>query len=166
MKTIAAAEQAGQAPMARISPSFTMLSPASERASAAARGSSKKTNNKPELLLRRALWKSGLRYRTNFEGLPGKPDIAFKRHRVAVFCDGDFWHGRDWTERKARLSHGNNAVYWLRKIERNMERDIEVERSLSALGWTTLRFWESDIRRDLDSVVEKIQGVLALTPLR
>ena len=126
-------------------PRYTGCKPSSERASKAARGSSKKVDTTPEWALRQALWHAGCRYRKNADWLPGKPDVAFPGPRVAVFCDGDFWHGRDWPERQIKLSRGANAVYWLAKIARNMERDQEVTRALEADGWKVIRLWERDV---------------------
>mgnify|MGYP006285397807 CR=1 FL=1 len=137
--------------------SFRELQPASAQASAAARGASKKTGTKPELLLRRALWRAGLRYRTHDSSLRGRPDIVLKGPRVAVFCDGDFWHGRDWESRRLRLEGGHNAGYWVAKIERNIERDRLTRRELELQGWTVVRVWEGDLKSRLDEVVEEIR---------
>lgn len=139
-------------------PSFNNQRPASARASAAARGASKKSGTKPELLLRHALWRAGLRYRKNDASLPGRPDVVFKNARVAVFCDGDFWHGRDWPHRKAKLERGNNPDYWIAKVERNMERDRQNTESLEAMGWTVLRMWEGDIKVRVDALVAEIRA--------
>src|SRR4051812_37657899 len=137
-------------------PSYKGLRPASARATAAARGSSKKTNTRCEVTLRRALWAAGCRYRKNSSDLPGRPDIVFVGARLAVFCDGDFWHGRDWETRRQKLSRGTNSAYWLAKIERNIERDQQNTRRLGEMGWTVLRFWESQIRSDLAGVVRTV----------
>ena len=146
----------------RNSPSYRKLRPASSKASAAARGASRKGNTLPELALRRALWQKGLRYRTHDSALPGCPDIVFRQARVAIFCDGDFWHGRELASRIALLRAGHNSAYWISKIETNVERDARNVRSLTKLGWRVLRFWESDIRRDVDRVVSTVlEAVLA-----
>ncbi len=129
----------------RTAPSYKGLRPASDRASAAAKGSSRKADTKHERLLRGELWRAGCRFRKNLAGLPGKPDIAFTRVKLAVFCDGDFWHGRDWEQRKAKLEGGSNPAYWVKKIERNIERDGENTRLLMDAGWSVMRVWESDI---------------------
>ncbi len=100
-----------------------------------------------------------MRYRM-VSSLPGKPDLVFPGNKVAVFCDGDFWHGRDWTHRKAKLARGHNSGYWIAKIERNMGRDSEISEQLSQLGWTVLRFWEGDINADVDRVVSRIACAL------
>jgi DNA mismatch endonuclease, patch repair protein len=146
--------------MARRSPSFKGCKPTSARATAAAKGSSKKTDTTCEVRLRSALWRAGLRFRKNVATLPGKPDIVFPRARVVVFCDGDFWHGRNWDERRERLSKGSNPDYWVAKITRNMERDREYAESLEANGWKVLRFWETVIRKETEAVAGAIIDVV------
>lgn len=142
-------------------PSYKGLRPASAQASAAARGSSKKTDTRCEVELRRALWAAGCRYRKNVPGMPGRPDIVFPKAKVAVFCDGDFWHGHDWEARKEKLARGANAPYWVAKIQRNIERDRENTAHLESLGWTVLRFWESEIRADVAALAERVRRALA-----
>lgn len=127
-------------------PSYKGLSPASAFASRIARASSAKRDTKPELLLRRALWASGLRYRVDVGSLPGRPDVVIPSVRLVVFCDGDFWHGRDLARRLVKLAAGHNAAYWVSKIRSNVERDRRIERLLLDSGWGFLRFWESDVR--------------------
>jgi len=107
-------------------------------------------------MLRRALWATGCRYRKNLPGLPGRPDIAFLGPRVAVFCDGDFWHGRDWESRREKLARGTNPAYWIAKIQRNIERDRQNTRRLEDLGWTVVRLWESQIRSDTERAAETV----------
>jgi DNA mismatch endonuclease, patch repair protein len=141
-------------------PSYKGLSPASARASVAARGSSKKTDTRCEVTLRHALWAAGCRYRKNVAELPGRPDVVFSRARLAVFCDGDFWHGRDWESRRQKLGRGTNSEYWLAKIQRNMERDRQNTRRLQEMGWTVLRFWESQIRSDCAGVTRTVLEAL------
>lgn len=111
----------------------------------AAHGSSRKKDTRCELLLRRELYRLKLRYRVAFEGLPGRPDIVFPRERIVVFCDGDFWHGRDLDARIAKLAQGHNAPYWMAKIRGNVARDRVHDEQLSKEGWLVLRFWEKDI---------------------
>lgn len=108
----------------------------------------------PELMLRRALWKVGVRYRKNDPRLPGRPDIVISRGRIAIFVDGDFFHGRDMEKISRDLK--SRREYWLPKIRRNKERDEEVNDLLTEDGWLVLRFWESRIRRELDAVVHEI----------
>ncbi|MFT3901727.1 MAG: very short patch repair endonuclease [Niabella sp.] len=102
-------------------------------------------NTKPEIRLRKALWAAGIRYRKNVKNLPGSPDIAISKYKLAVFVDGDFWHGKDWHIKKNKLA--TNRAFWIPKIERNMQRDREVTFTLQAMGFTVFRFWESDINK-------------------
>ena len=90
-------------------------------------------NGKAETLLAKKLWKVGVRYRKNYKQLPGSPDIAILKYRVAIFIDGEFWHGKDWDTRKTKLKH--NVEYWQTKIEENINRDIRVNNELNLLGW-------------------------------
>ena len=107
-----------------------------------------------EITLRLALWHRGIRYRKNFKKLPGKPDIVITKHKIAVFCDSDYWHGFDWENRHQRIK--SNREYWIPKIERNMQRDKEVTAQLEEAGWTVLRFWEWQIKKHLDDCVDSI----------
>lgn len=132
----------------RIAPSFRGLRPASTSATTAARGSSRKRDTRCEILLRKELWRLGARYRVAVASLPGKPDVVFARERLAVFVDGDFWHGRNLEERIKKLQRGHNAPYWVAKIQRNVERDREHDAKLAAAGWQVLRLWEGDVLRD------------------
>lgn len=141
-------------------PSYKGLASSSDRATKAARGASRKNDTKCELLLRRALWHRGLRYRNNVASLPGKPDVVFRGARVAVFVDGDFWHGRNWETRRAKLEGGANASYWVAKVQRNMERDLANTAKLEALGWRVMRFWEGDVLGGVDGVAEAIRDAV------
>jgi DNA mismatch endonuclease (patch repair protein) len=143
----------------RSTPSFVGLTPSSLSASRVGRGN-RARDTKPELLLRKTLWKLGLRYRLHFRQLPGRPDLVVPGRRIAVFCDGDFWHGRNWADRKARLAVGSNASYWVAKIERNIERDREVDSQLAAMGWTSVRFWEGEIRNDVECVALRLLALV------
>lgn len=107
-----------------------------------------------ERILGRLLWSHGLRYRKNAWDLPGKPDFVFRKKRIAVFCDGEFWHGRNWDQRKN--DHKSNRDFWIAKIERNMARDREVTAKLEETGWIVLRFWESDIKKRPEWCAEQI----------
>ena len=111
-----------------------------------------------ERSLRKALWKEGIRYRKHYRELPGKPDIVITKHRIAIFCDSDFWHGYDWENRNQRIK--SNRDYWIPKIERNMERDIAVTLQLQAAGWTVLRFWEWQIKKHLSECVEAVKNAV------
>jgi DNA mismatch endonuclease (patch repair protein) len=113
---------------------------------------------KIELLLGKALWAKGHRYRKNDKSLPGTPDFTLKRHKLAIFCDGEFWHGENWEQKKPRIQQ--NREFWIAKIERNMARDNRVNQSLAEMGWTVLRFWEYYIRKDLEGVVNIIDTTI------
>jgi DNA (cytosine-5)-methyltransferase 1 len=113
----------------------------------------------PEVTFRKALWARGLRYRVCPPHLAGKPDVVLPSSRVAIFVDGDFWHGGQWRRRNLRaledqFKNTSSRAYWLRKIRRNMRRDFERTAILLSEGWTVLRFWESEIRNDLERCVE------------
>lgn len=121
-------------------------------------------DTKPELALRRALHARGLRYRLK-GALPGKPDIVFGPAKVAVFVDGDYWHGNAWRTRghatfEAYYGRGANAQFWLDKIRRNIARDRNITAVLSEAGWTVLRCWESDIDRDLPAVTDRVTAAV------
>lgn len=108
-----------------------------------------------ELALRKELWNRGLRYRKNVKSIYGKPDIAFIGKKIAVFCDSEFWHGYDWEERKKDFK--SHQEFWIPKIERNMERDREVTERLESEGWTVLRFWGKQIKRDVVTCADEIE---------
>ncbi len=108
----------------------------------------------PEVTLRKVLWSRGVRYRKNYARLPGAPDIAIVRRRVAVFVDGEFWHGFDWEGKRGRIK--SNPEYWIPKIERTIARDRYVDQQLADLGWKVLRFWASEVRRDPESCADAI----------
>ncbi len=146
---------------ARTAPSFAGLTPASAKASAAAKGASKKANTRCELLLRRELWSRGLRYRLHVKHLPGHPDIVFPSHRLAIFCDGDFWHGRELGRRLEKLERGHNAAYWMNKIQGNVERDRRNTLALTAADWSVLRFWETDVLHETKKIADEIEQRLA-----
>ena len=113
---------------------------------------------KAETILAKRLWKLGLRYRRNYKELPGSPDIAITKFRIAIFVDGEFWHGKDWEIRKERLQH--NREYWIAKIEENMARDKRVDRELLSIDWTPIRFWEKDVLKNEEYCVERIFDTL------
>lgn len=110
-----------------------------------------------ELLLRKELWRRGYRYRKNYSKLPGKPDIALTKYKIAIFCDSEFFHGKDWEVLKPRLEKGDNADYWVKKIARNRERDEEINKKLLFEGWTVIRFWGKDIKKQLDECIRVIE---------
>ena len=111
-----------------------------------------------EVSLRKALWRSGVRYRKNYAKLPGAPDIAVTKHRIAIFCDGEFWHGKGWEVKKPRIK--SNREYWVSKIERNMARDADADQRLHGMGWTVVRFWGEEIRNNLLDCVETIEDII------
>lgn len=117
-------------------------------------------DTKIEVLLRKALWHRGIRYRKNYKKIPGRPDIALTQHKIAIFCDSEFFHGKDWDIQKLKLEKGANADYWIKKITRNMERDIEKDHALKALGWMVIHFWGNDIKKDLDSCIQTIEEAI------
>lgn len=117
----------------------------------------KSTDTSIEIKLRKALWKKGYRYRKNYSVLPGKPDIAITKYKIAIFCDSEFFHGKDWEVLKPRLQRGDNAEFWVSKIERNRERDNEVNKKLLFLDWTVIRFWGKDIMKKPEECVKVIE---------
>lgn len=110
-----------------------------------------------EVTLRKALWKKGYRYRKNYKALPGRPDVALTKYKIAIFCDSEFFHGKDWEVLKPKLERGKNPDYWVPKIERNMERDKEKDRALLFAGWTVIHFWGKDILKNTDECVKVIE---------
>lgn len=144
----------------RTSPTYSGLKPSSSRASSAARGSSRKRDTRCEVLLRKALWRLGLRYRVAVDRLPGKPDVVMAKHSTVIFVDGDFWHGRDLEARLAKLREGHNAGYWVEKIQKNVERDRRHDEALRAAGWKVLRFWEKDVLRDADGIARTVADLI------
>ena len=115
-------------------------------------------DTKIEIVLRKELWSRGIHYRKNCKDLPGKPDIVFKGKKIAVFCDSEFWHGFDWENQKNRI--GTKREYWIPKIERNIERDKEVNRELQELGYTVIRFWGKSILKSPSGCADEIEAVL------
>lgn len=113
-----------------------------------------------EITLRRALWKHGIRYRKNCKDLPGRPDIAITKYKIAIFCDSEFFHGKDWDILKPKLAQGNNGDYWVSKIERNIERDKEKDDELLFLGWTVIHFWGKDILKDTETCVQVVKETI------
>ena len=111
-------------------------------------------NTKPELAFRKALYAAGYRYRIDYKKLIGKPDILLKKYKTAIFIDGEYWHGHNWQERKPKVK--TNREFWIAKIERNMQRDREVNSELERLGYTVFRFWETEIKKELDSCLQKV----------
>lgn len=115
----------------------------------------KNKDSKIELLLRNELWNRGLRYRKNVKSVYGHPDIAFIGKKVAVFVDSEFWHGFDWENRKKDFK--SHQEFWIPKIERNIQRDIEVNEKLKSEGWTVIRFWGKEIKANLQECADSIE---------
>lgn len=113
---------------------------------------------KTETLLAKALWKKGYRYRKNYKKIPGSPDIAITSKKMAIFVDGEFWHGYDWIRRKEKLK--SNKEYWIAKIEENMVRDKRNDKLLKEMGWKVIHFWENEIKKNLMSCLAKIENSL------
>lgn len=124
----------------------------------------RRKNTRPEILLRKLLTSAGVRYRLHPKNVLGHPDIVIRRSQVVIFCDGDFWHGRRWTQRRIKLARGWNAEYWIAKIERNRRRDRFVTRSLKRLGWRVIRIWESDLRRNPKQAAGRVIAAIRHSP--
>lgn len=119
-------------------------------------------DTKIEVILRKSLWHKGIRYRKNYRIIYCSPDIVITKHKIAIFCDGDFWHGKDYEEHRIET----NATYWNEKIKRNIERDLENTITLRDNGWTVLRFWEKDIHNNLNGCVSEVLNTIALKKQR
>ena len=113
-----------------------------------------------ELLLRKALWHKDYRYRKNYKALPGSPDIVLTKYKIAIFCDSEFFHGKDWEILKLRLEKGKNPGFWIKKIERNRNRDYENDKKLLFLGYTVLHFWGQDISKHTDECLQAIEETI------
>lgn len=114
----------------------------------------KSKGSKIEIALARELWKRGCRYRKNDKSVFGKPDLTMKRYKLAIFVDSEFWHGKDWSTRKH--DHKSNQEFWLKKIQRNIERDKEVNERLLKDKWKVFRFWGEDVTKNLRNCTDKI----------
>ncbi len=117
----------------------------------------KSKNTKIELLMGKALWHKGMRYRKNDKTIFGKPDFVFKKKKIAIFCDSEFWHGYNYLVKGERFK--TNIDFWEKKILRNIERDKEVNEKLKKDGWIVLRFWGKEIEKELETCVNKIKKV-------
>lgn len=113
-----------------------------------------------ELQLRKALWHKGYHYRKNYKALPGSPDIVLTKYKIAIFCDSEFFHGKDWEILKLRLEKGKNPDFWIKKIERNRNRDCENDRKLLFLGYTVLHFWGQDITKHTYECLQAIEEAI------
>lgn len=113
-----------------------------------------------EIKLRKALWHKGYRYRKNYTDLEGKPDIVLTKHKIAIFCDSEFFHGKEWEILKPQLQKGKNSDFWIKKISRNIERDQEVNQKLLFAGWTVIRFWGKDILKNTEECIRVIEETI------
>ena len=113
-----------------------------------------------ETMLAKRLWHAGYRYRLNYKALPGSPDIVLTKQKIAIFVDGEFWHGCDWEKRKAKLKR--NREYWIEKIEENIARDARVNNELIQQGWTPIHFWSKDVKKNCELCVEKIIDLICI----
>lgn len=119
-------------------------------------------NTKAEVMLRKALWHCGIRYRKYYKKLPGTPDIAITKYRIAVFVDGDFWHARGHENNPGEQIQ-TNSTFWSKKLKRNVERDKEVNQALLEMGWLVLRYWDSDVNKDCEACIEDIKQYLPIS---
>ena len=110
-------------------------------------------DTKIEVILRKALWNKGYRYLKNYKKLPGSPDITLTKYKIAIFCDGEFFHGKNWDT----LKKSNNSEFWINKISRNIQRDDEINKKLDFEGWTVIRFWGEDIKKHTDECVKVVE---------
>lgn len=113
-----------------------------------------------EVALRKELWKRGYRYRKNYKRVPGSPDIAIVKYKIAIFCDSEFFHGKDWDKLKQKLEKGTNSNYWVKKISDNIERDVKIDIELMHLGWTVLHFWGNEIKKNPDACINEIENAI------
>lgn len=120
-------------------------------------GRVKLKNGLAEQLLAKRLWQMGYRYRKNYRKLPGSPDIAILKYKIAIFVDGEFWHGYHWAERKEKLKA--NREYWIEKIEENKARDARNDQKLNEMGWIPVHFWEKEVKKDLPGCLRTIENL-------
>lgn len=113
-----------------------------------------------EIALRKALWNKGYRYRKNYKKLPGSPDICLTKYKIAIFCDSEFFHGKEWDVLKPKVEKGNNGEYWAKKIQENIDRDEEIDKKLLFLGWTVIHFWGKDILKSIDECIRVIEETI------
>jgi DNA mismatch endonuclease Vsr len=145
--------------MERRTPSFSNFRSSSLAASTVKRRN-RKTGGRAEWLLRRTLWRYGLRYRKNVRGLPGTPDIVFWAVQLAIFVDGDFWHGRSWDILRNQLACRANSEYWIAKISANRVRDTAQNIALANMGWKVLRLWETEVLASPSACAQHVAATL------
>lgn len=114
----------------------------------------KTKKNSAEVMLAKSLWHKGYRYRLNYKELPGSPDIALTKYRIAIFIDGEFWHGKDFEQRKTKLK--NNKDYWIEKIQENIDRDLKNDKLLKQMEWYPIHFWSNDVIKYCNQCVEEV----------
>lgn len=114
-----------------------------------------------ETMLAKKLWHRGYRYRLNYKELPGSPDLAITKYNIAVFIDGEFWHGFDWVNKKKKIDR--NKAYWIEKIEENIARDKRNDKELTAMGWIPIHFWSKEVIKDADGCVRDIEEMIIQT---
>ena len=117
-------------------------------------------NTEIELLMGKALWSLGLRYRKTDKTVFGKPDFCFKKYKIAIFCDSEFFHGKDWDSHKNDFK--NNKEFWINKIEKNIKRDEEVNAFLQNNGWSVIRFWGKEIYKNMPTCIETIKYIFEI----
>lgn len=120
----------------------------------------KNKDSKIECILRKALWDKGYRYRKNYTKLPGKPDIVLTKYHIAIFCDSEFFHGKDFEQLKIQLLKSKNSDFWIDKIQKNIDRDLEINKLLRTQEWTVLRFWGKEILKDTESCVQAVEEAI------
>lgn len=114
----------------------------------------KTKRNSAEIMISKSLWHRGYRYRLNYKALPGSPDIALAKYRIAIFIDGEFWHGKDFEQRKTKLK--NNKDYWIEKIQENIDRDLKNDKLLRQMEWYPIHFWSNDVIKYCNQCVEEV----------
>ena len=117
-------------------------------------------NTSIELILRKELRKRHIGYRIHYKDLPGKPDIVLTKHRIVIFCDSEFFHGKNFNELKERLKNSNNSEYWITKISNNVDRDVDIDKRLNSLGWSVLHFWGRDIIKHPEQCIQVIEETI------
>lgn len=117
-------------------------------------------DTKIEIILRKALWHKGYRYRKNFKDLPGKPDIVLTKYKIAIFCDSEYFHGKDWEQLKQQIKRGKNSEFWINKIQKNIQRDNDINKQLNFLGWKVIRFWGKDIIKNTDECIRAVEEAI------
>ena len=114
----------------------------------------KTKRNSAEIMIAKSLWHRGYRYRLNYKALPGSPDIALTKYRIAIFIDGEFWHGKDFEQRKNKLK--NNKDYWIEKIQENIDRDLRNDKLLRQMDWYPIHFWSNDVIKYCNQCIDEI----------